>query len=297
MRKAPLQLDWSREEPFPEVLAKPPVATSRLLRWRGIEVQEHRQPAWDSPEVCFKQHVISIHNFKRAARSERRFAGRKKVERLGSGDVVIMPAGVPHADVWDQPGDFTLLIVEPSRLAEAAFHPGEAAGIEIVPQFAMRDPLLSEIGAALQAEMRTNNPGTALYAEHLTGALAAHLIRRYSLTKPPSAGRRGLSTQQLQRALEFIHDHIESDLSLAQVAAAAYLSPYHFARLFKLAVGVPPHQYIIAQRIQRARRLLASPELSVEEISWRVGFSSQSHFIAQFRRLVGMSPGEYRCAL
>jgi AraC family transcriptional regulator len=264
------------------------------LGWRGIEVQQHRQPAWDSPEVCFQQHVISVHDFADPARSERSFAGRKKLERLGRGDVVIMPAGVPHTDVWDKPGEFTLLILEPRRLAEAAFSPGDSAPIELIPQFAMRDPLIAGIGAALKAEMLAEGPGTTLYAEHLTGALGAHLIRKYSSSKPLAAGPRGLSKQQLQRALEFIHDNLGTELSVAQIAAAAYLSQYHFARLFKLAVGVAPHQYIIEQRIQRSRLLLASRELSVEEISFRVGFASQSHFTAQFRKLTGMSPSEYR---
>jgi AraC family transcriptional regulator len=290
----PLQLDWSRQHPAPEILPNPPLLTSHLLRWRGIEVQQHRQPAWDSAEVCFKQHVISIHNFPKPARSERRFAGQKQSERLGRGDVVIMPAGVPHADTWDEPGEFTLLIVEPNRVVEAAFSPGDAARIEIIPQYAMRDPFICGIGAALQAEMEAEGPGTTLYAEHLTAALAAHLIRKYSSSEPLSAITRGLSKQQLQRALDFIHDNLGSELSVAQIAAAAYLSQYHFARLFKLAVGVAPHQYIVSQRIHKARLLLSSPELSVEEISWRVGFSSQSHFTAQFRRLTGMSPGEYR---
>jgi AraC family transcriptional regulator len=295
--QAPINVDWLRQQPAPEVLPNAAVHTSRSLHWRGIEVQRHRQPAWKSPEVCFKQHVISIHDFREPAKSERSFAGKKKAEMLGCGDVVIMPAGVPHADVWDKPGEFTLLIIEPERMAEALTVPAEVFEIEVIPQYAMRDPLICAIGRSLQAEAKSGGPGTPLYAEHLTGALCAHLWRKYSASRRAPALPRGLSRQQLRRAVEFIHDNLENNLSLVQIAGIAHVSPYHFARLFKQAVGVPPHQYVIAQRVRRAQQLLATPGLSVEEVSWRAGFSSQSHFTVQFRKLTGMSPGEYRSAL
>jgi AraC family transcriptional regulator len=79
------------------------------------------------------------------------------------------------------------------------------------------------------------------------------------------------------------------------MAAVARLSPYHFARQFKAATGLPPHRYVIARRVERAKQLLqAGTELSLAQVAARAGFSDQSQFSRHFRRLVGVTPGRFR---
>jgi AraC family transcriptional regulator len=79
------------------------------------------------------------------------------------------------------------------------------------------------------------------------------------------------------------------------MAAVARLSPYHFARQFKAATGLPPHRYVITRRVERARGLLqAGAELSLAQVAARAGFSDQSQFCHHFRRLVGVTPGRFR---
>ena len=79
------------------------------------------------------------------------------------------------------------------------------------------------------------------------------------------------------------------------MAAVARLSPYHFARQFKAATGLPPHQYVIARRVERARQLLQRRgDLSLAEVAARAGFSDQSQFSHHFKRLVGVTPGQFR---
>jgi len=78
------------------------------------------------------------------------------------------------------------------------------------------------------------------------------------------------------------------------MAAAAHLSVYHFARQFKAATGLPPHQYVIMRRVERARQLLqAGTDLSLAEVAAHAGFSDQSQFSHHFKRLVGVTPGQF----
>jgi AraC family transcriptional regulator len=115
-------------------------------------------------------------------------------------------------------------------------------------------------------------------------------------TPETSSGSSALSGSRLRRVAEYIQQNLDKDLSLAELAAVAYMSPYHFARLFKDSTGVPPHRFVVRQRIARARGVLASPELSIAQVSRMVGFRTPSHFTTVFRRVLGITPGAYRTA-
>ena len=78
------------------------------------------------------------------------------------------------------------------------------------------------------------------------------------------------------------------------MAAVARLSPYHFARQFKAATGLPPHQYVIARRVERAKQLLQGGDLSLADVAAHAGFSDQSQFSRHFKQVVGVTPGRFR---
>jgi AraC family transcriptional regulator len=99
---------------------------------------------------------------------------------------------------------------------------------------------------------------------------------------------------RLRRVTEYIQQNLDKDLRLAELAALVYMSPYHFARLFKCTTGVPPHRFVVRQRIARASAFLATQELSVAQISRMVGFRTPSHFATVFRRVTGVTPRRYR---
>ena len=95
--------------------------------------------------------------------------------------------------------------------------------------------------------------------------------------------------------MEYVEEHLDAGLTLGQMAAAAHLSAYHFARRFKAATGLPPHQYVIMRRVEQARQLLQQDrDLSLAEIAASVGFSDQSQFTHHFKRLAGVTPGQFR---
>ena len=117
------------------------------------------------------------------------------------------------------------------------------------------------------------------------------------LAGTPSAKVSVLPLARLRRVTDYIQDHLGEDLRLAQLGSVAYMSPYHFARLFQHSTGLPPHRYVMRTRIDRAITLLASRDLPIASVARLVGFRTPSHFSTVFRRLTGTTPGAYRAAL
>jgi AraC family transcriptional regulator len=149
---------------------------------------------------------------------------------------------------------------------------------------------------ALDAELTTDSPGGALAAESLANVLAVQLIRHISAPTTPVRSREGkLPGARLRAVIEYIEEHLDAGPSLEQMAAIAHISPYHFARQFKTATGLPPHQYVIARRIERAKHLLQEGvDFSLAEVAVHAGFSDQSQFCQHFKRLVGVTPRQFR---
>jgi len=103
-----------------------------------------------------------------------------------------------------------------------------------------------------------------------------------------------LPGSRLRRVTAYIEDNLRRALRLAELSAVVHMSPYHFARLFRRSTGRPPHRFVLHRRIERARTLLATEELSIGEIARAVGFRTPSHFTTVFRRATGITPSRYR---
>ena len=116
-----------------------------------------------------------------------------------------------------------------------------------------------------------------------------HLLQTYATRRP-----HGLSRPQLRRAIDYIHNHLDTDLSLDSLATLARMSAHYFAQLFKQSTGFAPHQYIIRCRVERAKALLARPELAIADIAYQTGFANQSHLNRHFKRLLGVTPGQWQ---
>jgi AraC family transcriptional regulator len=149
---------------------------------------------------------------------------------------------------------------------------------------------------AVDAELRAGGAGKNLAAESLANILAVHLIRHFLAPPQRGRGRDGaLPRGRLRAVVEYIEEHLDASPTLEQLAAVARLSPYHFARQFKTATGLPPHQYVIMRRVEQARQFLqAGTDLPLAEIALHAGFSNQSVFCLHFKRLVGVTPRQFR---
>lgn len=192
---------------------------------------------------------------------------------------------------WDREAEFLQLYLAPELFKQINEDWGNER-IELIPQpSTLLDPLIVQIGLALKTTLETEGSDSRLYADSMTQALAIHLLSRYSTRNPAVLPLRGrLPQQQLQQSIDYIQENLDQNISLAELAEIVQLSPYHFARLFKQSTGLPPHQYRIKCRIDRAKELLNSTNLAIANIAQIVGFSSQGHLNYHFKRLVGTTP-------
>lgn len=112
--------------------------------------------------------------------------------------------------------------------------------------------------------------------------------------KPENHRNRRLTHTQLQQLLDYIDTHLDRDLSLIELASVINISPTYFASLFKHSMGISPYQYVIQQRVEKAKLMLLKTDLAIADIAFQTGFSSQSHLTQQFKRLTGMTPKQIR---
>ena len=159
------------------------------------------------------------------------------------------------------------------------------------------DELINDMARAITGEIARERLGHAEMLDALVRQLVIHLLRAHLNVRKSARvelSRAGPVDRRLRRALEFMHDNFSRELSLEEIASAAYLSEYHFARLFKQILGITPHVYLANLRLERARRLLAETTFSISEIAGMVGYQSQSHFTKIFKSVTGVTPRVYR---
>ena len=278
-----------QEQRVPQILAH-----ARTAEGVGFQLRRDPPGVLEVPEL--ENVLISIHLGEPTRLSCRR-EGRRFSGMAVHGDIDIIPAGFSGA--WVDEGSSSFLIVNVSRslVRMAAEEMGlNPERISIAPQLSLRDPQIAHVMWALKAELETPAPIGRLYAESLGMALAAQLLRRYA----PAVSRRaagGLSKPRLQRVTDYIRGHLTQDLALAELAEIANVSPSHFKALFKQAVGLPVHQYVIRSRVDFAIDLLRDGKLPLSDVALQAGFANQSHMARCMRRVAGVTPGAVRDAL
>ncbi|MBF2028721.1 MAG: helix-turn-helix transcriptional regulator [Oscillatoriales cyanobacterium C42_A2020_001] len=292
----PLTIDFTQEDEVLQILPRPALRSSANLGWNGIYVQQHWQPAWETPEYAHTRHMLLIHNPNVTIQAERSFDGRRQQEQFGGGNnIVIVPATVLHQANWNQESPFSLLFVEPDYLIQVARESVTTDRVQLTAQFAMHDPLIHQIGRSLTAELETNQLHSRLFVDSLTTALSIHLLRDYSdWQQPLREDTNGLPQRKLQQAIAYINENLVADLTIREIADELEMSQYYFSRLFKQSTGVSPYQYVMQQRIERAKYLLRTTSLSVAAIALQTGFSNQNQLTIQFRKFTGTTPSGYR---
>jgi len=271
------------------------VQSSSGKGWHGLDVAEIIHPLDDFALPALPRHILVI-NLSAPSNIQERLAGRQG--HLGTGNVVILPAGAPTTWHLEREGEVRHLhlYLSPTLLQQIATSADiDPDTVEFVDTLGMFDPRIETIALSLLSELRSEGLGGRLYVESLANILGIHLLRQHSSVKQPSLPRSvGLDRATLRRVSTYIEEHLAEDLSLSELAAVAYLSPYHFARLFKASTGFAPHQYVIGRRIERAKLLLSTTNWSLTAIAHAVGFAHESHLALHFKRLTGLLPSSYR---
>jgi AraC family transcriptional regulator len=276
-----------------------PCTTSYRMGWKGLEAVRYRT---DSASVEFTVPPVSYHCLVLISRPPEkldvRYEGVKRDMPPAAGSIAVVPAGSSQLVRWQGSKDDLLIYLEPSLVARVA---AESFGFDssrtvLPPLYGLNVPELRSAMLAVDAELRAGGVGGSLLVESLANVLAVHLIRHTTGPRRLNASADGaLPRHKLRRVIEYIMENLGGSPTLKQMAAVVHLSPYHFARQFKAATGLGPHQYVIARRVERAQQLLRTDGgLGLAEVAFRSGFANQSHFCFQFKRIVGITPRQFQ---
>jgi AraC family transcriptional regulator len=178
-------------------------------------------------------------------------------------------------------------------LAEEAGAPRPSA-LHVPEAWTTPDPMLSRLAPVLTGTLAAGASPGRLFVDQIGIATAMYLAEQYGGLRRAVLRPGGLAPWQERRAKEMIAANLAKEVSLADIAAECGLSPSHFSKAFKASVGVTPHGWLQASRVDQARALLKDGDLLLAEIAIACGFADQSHFNRIFRRAAGITPGAWR---
>jgi AraC family transcriptional regulator len=271
--------------------------TSARLGWVGLEAATCRaEPTFELDQPALTHHWL-VQFVRPPQDMDLRYEGIRRHVPPPAGAISLVPAGSPARWRWSGRREWLHVYLETGlvgRVAAEAFDL-DPARLAVPPLDNLDLPPLRATMAAVAAELAGGGAGGPLAAESLANVLAVHLLRHLAAPRRFQRGRDGaLPRGRLRAVVEYVEEHLATSLTLGQLAAAAHLSAYHFARQFKAATGLPPHQYVIARCVERAKELLrAGADVCLAEVALRAGFSDQSQFCRHFKRQVGVTPRQF----
>jgi AraC family transcriptional regulator len=276
---------------------QPPLISSQAYNWQHLLVEEFCQPPGQETYQSAMEHMLCVSLNSRPARLFQAIDTDRHTSLFSKGDLSITPAGARFFCQWDQDDQYLRIRIASEflqQVAESTLETGSAR-IELLSEFRARNPQIEQIGMMLLSELKHGGPAGSLYVASLTNLLAVQLLRDYSAVQPCIVSYEGgLSEYQRLKITDYIHDRLSENIQLTDLADLIGLSQFHFSRLFKRSMGVSPYQYVLQQRIERAKQLLKQTELSIMDIALLCGFSSHSHLGKWFRQSVGVTPKAFR---
>jgi len=290
-----------RIESTDKFVAFTPSATSYGSEWNSMQAVRYLESkSTASGELIASQvprHGLVL-TIRPAERLDVRYAGMRVKNPPVAGSINVVPAG--SSVQWEREGSMDLLFIylEPSLVARVAAESFELDSSRTVlpPLNGVNAPELRSAMLAVDAELRAGSVGGSLLAESFANVLAVHLIRQVTGPRGLKAAADGvLPRHKVRRVIEYIMENLGGNPTLERMAAVVNFSPYHFARQFKAATGLAPHQFVIARRIERAQDLLrTNRQLDLAQVAVLSGFANQSHFSLHFKRIAGVTPRRFR---
>lgn len=274
------------------------VAHSQSIGWRSLyaAILEEAPLQTTEPPVG---HPSLIYHLCRPTTVSRRIAGTRREKALiGPRRFCLTPGGA--SSEWEHSGNPEILQVYLRQSiydsAVREMYDCDAPKAEIVPRFAVLDPLLEQLAITIASALRGGTVEDGLYVDTLAQMIAVHLARHHSprsgVVRP--LGAQVVSGSKMRRLIEFVEENLDRDLSLEAMAHEVGISALYLPRAFKAVIGQSPHRYVLARRIERARELLRDTDVPIVDVALASGFSSQSHLCYWFARVVGISPVVYR---
>ena len=278
-----------------QVLSYAPLLSSRSLGWKNVNFDYFQCAGYETPIHYPEHHAIAV-SYK-PHHAERKLDGVFQKEHHSCGSVIVVPKTVEHWSAWKNQVNFVLFSITPSALATIAPETVNPDRVELIPTFAksQADHLIASIGIAIKHQLETDPNGCSFYIEHLMNAMSAHLLKNYCTIKPTLKNYGdGLSRNKLKQVVNYINDNLDRNIALNELANLIDISPYYFCRLFRKSTGTTPYQYVIQRRVTKAKQLIKHSKMSLADITFECGFSSQSQMTQHFHKLTGITPKKYR---
>ena len=194
---------------------------------------------------------------------------------------------------WNEAGGSLMLWITP-ELFDGDPEVGAERTCQIRGQYGVVDSFVREFATFLKRAAHASAPVSRLQAESLAVLLLKHFVLREEMGFDSPRTATLPTLRRLDQVIEYINSNIDSELSIAALARIANVNPFYFARQFKTCTSFTPHEYVLQQRLERAKRLLQDLSLPIAEVAHSCGFASQAHLTTVFRRLVGITPKGYR---
>ncbi|MGP1373755.1 MAG: helix-turn-helix domain-containing protein [Almyronema sp.] len=267
--------------------------------WENLRLERLQNAPGEADCHFATEHTLFVFLAPRPVHYLQAQAGQTYTGLYRQGDATLTPADTPFFARWQ--GEEEVLQIQ----LTAAFVQSVASEtlnqnadcLTLQPQFQIRNPQIAAIATLLLNETNPTPSSEHLYIDSLANVLAVQLLRHHATTQPQVPSYEGgLPPPQLRQVLAYIDAYLTQDIKLADLAKLIGLSPFHFSRLFKQSLGISPYQYLIQQRVERAKRLLKHSDQAIVEIALACGFNSHSHLSKQFRQLTGTTPKAYRAA-
>ena len=266
-------------------------------QWPGFTLASHDIPPGEYGDSQFRAHLIGLDRSPVPYRMSWKENGSERSTLVGPGAIFVRSQQPVCALRLAGTQCATLLTIDEHAMELALPEPFQRGPVELLARPAPSDPMVGHLIGAMEAELRQGAPVGELLLDCLGKAMALYLAAHYSTAGLAIPVRTtGLSRDRLARVREYIDANLSSPLSLDDLAAVACLSTFHFGRMFKASMGRSVHRYVLEQRVERAKSLLRSSDLTLAGIAAVLGFSSQSQFTTVFRRIAGTTPGAWRLA-
>jgi AraC family transcriptional regulator len=273
-----------------------PLLSSIELGWKGLVVERYSVPPCELPDVPIVDHIVELVSQEHVSVGERPdWRGRLRPYSKYPGTSNFFPDGIrPKIHSFTQT-DLIVCGLDPEFVEQLSGELDSNCGSQLREQLDVHDDAIAYFMRLFENAAKSGQPNK-LYVDHL---IYAFTLRLFSLGQDRKfdriavgleCARGGLSREKLMRALEYIQEQLETQLTVSGIARAVHMSPYHFTRLFKQSTGKSPYRYVIEARARKAKELLASGEFSIIEIAHRLNFADQSHLTRHLKHLFGLTP-------
>ncbi len=277
-----------------EAFEAPPLVSSAALPWQGVRVEQYHLEAGELLAHHHTHHLQMLYQVEAPFVLHRPFDAREREVVYHTGDLGLYPGGEHGTIRWNTACDNVFLMVDDQHLERVARQGLDLSLFALHERRRFHDPFLVQLSRQLLVAAGSQHALGLLYVESLTNALCHHLIENHAAFKRAGLTSPRLTATVLARLDAYLEAHAEHPITLEALAGVAHLSVFHFARLFKQTVGMPPYQYVLHWKIKRAQHLLRLAGTSVGAISDALGFASPASFSVAFKRAVGRSPQEFQ---